>query len=43
MKNDTMSIEEIARWSGFNYPSYFIRVFRRRFQVSPLQYRKSIG
>ena len=40
MKNDTVTIEEIARRSGFNYTSYFIRVFRRRFNMSPAEHRK---
>ena len=43
MKNDTMTIEEIAHRSGFNYPSYFIRIFRRRFKVSPADYRKNMA
>jgi AraC-like DNA-binding protein len=35
------NINEIARYCGFGYTSYFIHVFRRRYACSPGEYRKS--
>ncbi len=36
----TLSVTEIALDTGFNDVSYFISLFREKFSVSPLQYRK---
>lgn len=35
-----MTTEEISSKVGFSYPSYFIKVFKRIVQNTPLQYRK---
>lgn len=37
-----MSISHIAESSGFSDYNYFIRVFRKHFGTTPLQYRKNI-
>lgn len=36
-----MSVSEIAWQSGFNNLSYFIRLFKKKFDCSPLKYRNS--
>jgi len=35
------NINEIARYCGFEYTSYFIHIFRRKHACSPGEYRKS--
>ncbi|MDR0931878.1 MAG: AraC family transcriptional regulator [Victivallales bacterium] len=40
MENEVISIEEIARRSGFNSDSYFIWSFRQRHGVSPGHFRR---
>jgi AraC-like DNA-binding protein len=35
------NINEIARYCGFGYTSYFIHVFRQKYACSPGEYRKS--
>ena len=37
------SVEEISKETGFNSPSYFIRVFKKKFGVTPHQYRLSLS
>lgn len=38
--NTDMSVTQIAYDTGFNDQSYFISLFRKKFGISPLQYRK---
>ncbi|AYB42899.1 AraC family transcriptional regulator [Paenibacillus lautus] len=35
----SLTIEEISKRSGFNYPSYFIALFKKKYGMTPLQYR----
>lgn len=35
----TMAVAEVGRWSGFADPSYFTRVFRREFGLTPGEFR----
>ena len=35
------SVEEISETLGFETSTYFIRSFRKRYSVTPLQYRKT--
>ena len=35
-----LSITEIALDTGFNDVSYFIKLFKKQFGISPLKYRK---
>lgn len=37
----SLSIAEIAYESGMNYPSYFIRCFKRHEGITPMQYRNA--
>ncbi|OBZ17142.1 AraC family transcriptional regulator [Bacillus sp. FJAT-26390] len=37
-----LTIEEISRKTGFNYPSYFIAMFKKKYGVTPLRYRMSM-
>ena len=41
LRETDRSITDIATGSGFSSQSYFIRVFRREFGVTPRQYRKA--
>ncbi|WP_169081429.1 AraC family transcriptional regulator [Paenibacillus sp. PL91] len=34
-----LTIEEISRETGFNYPSYFIALFKKKYGMTPLRYR----
>jgi AraC-like DNA-binding protein len=40
LRNTDMSISEIALECGFNNISYFIKVFKRHMQITPLKFRK---
>ena len=40
LENTRMSISDIALRSGFNSCSYFNKVFKEKYAISPLQYRK---
>ena len=40
LKIDHLSVKEIAARSGFNDANYFCRAFRKKYGVSPEQYRK---
>ena len=42
LKETTLSISQIAEACGFSTCTYFCNVFRRRFGISPLKYRKLI-
>jgi YesN/AraC family two-component response regulator len=42
LKNTNLSIENIAIAVGYDNKSYFYRLFRREFNISPNDYRKSI-
>ena len=42
-RNDHLKVSEIAFACGFNETSYFNRCFRRRFGVTPLNYRSDRG
>lgn len=35
-----LSIELISKQTGFNYPSYFIAMFKKKYGLTPQQYRK---
>ncbi|WP_420852214.1 helix-turn-helix domain-containing protein [Paenibacillus hamazuiensis] len=41
MKYSTMTLEQIAESCGFGSYSYFHRVFREKYGVSPTDYRSS--
>jgi AraC-like DNA-binding protein len=41
--NSGVSVHDIARSCGYPNAFYFSRLFKRRFGISPLQYRKNIG
>ncbi|UUZ97522.1 helix-turn-helix transcriptional regulator [Paenibacillus sp. P25] len=43
MKYSSMTLEQIAETCGFASYSYFHRVFRARYGVSPAQYRAAEG
>ncbi len=40
LKGHNLTIAEIANHCGFNYTNYFIRVFNKRYGMSPEKYRK---
>jgi two-component system response regulator YesN len=40
LENPYLSVEEIAKQTGFTDPSYFARVFRVVFGISPSQFRQ---
>jgi len=40
LKSTDLSICEIARWVGFDSPSYFINLFRKHEGITPLKFRK---
>ncbi len=42
LNDASRSISEIAEQCGYNYTSYFIQLFKRRFKMSPGEYRKSL-
>lgn len=37
------SVTEIAMWAGFNSSQYFATLFRKRYQVTPVEYRAGAG
>lgn len=39
----TLTCEEISEAVGFSSPYYFSRLFKKQFQIPPLQYRKAAG
>jgi AraC-like DNA-binding protein len=39
LRNSDMSIGEIADYCGFSYANYFIRVFKKHYNCTPLEYR----
>lgn len=41
LKTTTLSCEEISETVGFSSPYYFNKVFKKQFQIPPLQYRKA--
>ncbi len=41
LRNHNLAIAEIAREAGFRDPFYFSRLFRRRYGVSPREYRRN--
>lgn len=41
LPDHALSVSQIAERCGFNSPSYFIKRFREKFGVSPLQYRNT--
>ena len=40
MKNDTLSIEEISRRSGFSSAAYYSKIFKKQMGLPPIKYRK---
>lgn len=43
LENTEMSVTQISYEAGFHDVSYFINLFKRKFGLSPLQYRKKNG
>ena len=41
LKNDTLSVTDIALRTGFNNPSYFSKYFKKLTGMTPTQYRKT--
>ncbi|GAB4496538.1 MAG: hypothetical protein OHK0019_28430 [Saprospiraceae bacterium] len=39
LKQTTMTVKEIVYWLGYEDPSYFIKVFKSRVGLTPLEYR----
>jgi AraC-like DNA-binding protein/quercetin dioxygenase-like cupin family protein len=42
LESSSMSIKEISETSGFNSTTYFLYVFKKRFGISPGEYKKNI-
>ena len=42
LANSTLTVSEISYQLGFEYPNYFSRLFKRKTNLSPSQYRKSV-
>ena len=42
LNNSTYTVSEISYKLGFEYPNYFSRLFKRKTNLSPSQYRKSV-
>lgn len=42
LENSMMSVAEIAEHIGVNDSSYFYRIFKKKFGVTPVQYRKDL-
>jgi len=42
LRESQLTIDEICFESGFNYSSYFIRRFKKNYNMTPLSYRKKI-
>ncbi len=43
LSDTDLSVKEVADQSGYNSSSYFIQQFRRRFGLTPVQYRENIA
>ncbi|MWV44072.1 helix-turn-helix domain-containing protein [Paenibacillus sp. HJL G12] len=39
LSEETLTVEEISKEAGFNYPSYFIAMFKKRYGMTPHRYR----
>ncbi|RLD36322.1 MAG: AraC family transcriptional regulator, partial [Bacteroidetes bacterium] len=42
LKNTNLTVSEISYQLGFEYPNYFSRLFKRKTELSPTEYRKSV-
>ena len=42
LKNTNLSISEVALQSGFSEADYFARLFKRRYQLTPTEFRRSV-
>jgi len=42
LKTTNLSVSEISYKLGFEYPNYFSRLFKRKTNLSPTEYRKSV-
>ncbi len=42
LKNTDKTVSEISHQLGFEYPNYFSRLFKRKMNLSPSEYRKSV-
>ncbi len=42
LSNSTQSVSEISYQLGFEYPTYFSRLFKRKTKLSPTEFRKSV-
>ena len=40
LKMSYLSVEEISRLTGFSSPSYFSSAFKKKYSLSPLQYKQ---
>ena len=43
LQDTARPVKEIAELCGYQYTSYFIQAFRRRFQLSPGEFRKRLA
>ena len=42
LRGDELTVGEVAEMSGFAYPGYFIRLFRKRWEITPAEYRRRL-
>ena len=43
LKSDEYNIDEIAIIVGFNSTSYFIRSFKKKYEMTPTAYKQNVG
>ena len=43
LRNSKMNIGEIADYCGFNQPNYFIKIFKKKYGETPLNYRIKVN
>lgn len=39
----SLSVVEISQRTGFSYSSYFVRIFKKKTELTPQQYRERYG
>jgi AraC-like DNA-binding protein/tellurite resistance-related uncharacterized protein len=42
LQNTNILVDDIAAYAGYEDTTYFIRIFKKKYQMTPLQYRKNI-